>query len=284
MKLGSSIRRRRDSRGGPRWSLSSGPVRVAAIVAGTLLAGFGFGWLFATQLLFPAPPPPGDLYEVPDVRGVLVEDARARLDEAGLALGEVHELHHPLADSGAVVGQAPIPGQLARPGHPVRVTLSRGPERRPVPEVARVGADWARNVLEAAGFEVTVDSVEADEPAGSILEVSPPVGTVLAVPGEVTLRVSLGPPGFPMPSLLGMAEREARDTVEALGLHLSEVEEVFRFGRDRGIVVEQSPPADTVVEVGSTVRFSVGRGRAPERDEATAATAHGVGTNGSGAP
>jgi len=284
MKLGSSIRRRRDAGSGPGWSLSSGPARVAAMVAGTLVAGFGIGWLFATQLLFPAPPPPGDLYEVPDVRGAAVDDARARLDEAGLVLGEVRELHHPLADSGAVVGQAPIPGQLGRPEHPVRVTVSRGPERRAVPEISRVRADWARSVLEAAGFAVTVDSVEAAEPAGSILEVSPRVGTVLAVPGEVTLRVSLGPPGVPMPSLLGMSEREARDTVEALGLHLSEVEEVFRFGRDRGIVVEQSPPADTLVEAGSTVRFSVGRGRAPEREEGAVETASGTGTNGSGAP
>jgi len=147
-----------------------------------------------------------------------------------------------------------------------------------------VRADWARSVLEAAGFAVTVDSVEAEEPSGTILEVAPPVGTVLAVPGEVTLRVSLGPPGVPMPSLLGMTESEARDTIDALGLELTDVDEVFRFGRDRGIVVEQSPPADSLVEAGSTVRFSVGRGRVPERGGSATERRDRGGTNGSGAP
>jgi hypothetical protein len=37
------------------------------------------------------------------------------------------------------------------------------------------------------------------------------------------------------------------------------VDTVFRFGRDQGIVVEQDPPADSLVQRGAGVRLSVGR-------------------------
>jgi hypothetical protein len=37
------------------------------------------------------------------------------------------------------------------------------------------------------------------------------------------------------------------------------VEEVFRFGRDQGIVVEQEPASDTELQRGTEVRLAVGR-------------------------
>ena len=87
MRLGSSIRRRRfrsDGRfewlGEKRW-LRLGPLnlsRDAAVVAGTALVfGLAFGYLVTTRLLFPMPPRPQDLFEVPDVGGL---DRAAALD------------------------------------------------------------------------------------------------------------------------------------------------------------------------------------------------------------
>ena len=181
--------------------------------------------------------------------------------DAGLTPGTVEPVRHPEADSGAIIAQAPLPGQLLRPGAAVRVTVSLGPERRPIPDVVGLRNDWALNLLEAAGFAVTQDSSEAPEPRGTVLALDPEAGTELALPGEVLITISLGPKLVTMPRLLGMDEIAARDTLEALGLTLTDVEEVFRFGRDRGIVVEQVPPADSLLEVGSAVRLSVGRGR-----------------------
>lgn len=262
MQLGSSLRRRRRKRddppddGGedrPTW------LRTAGLGALAALAGLGLGYLFATWVLFPPPPPPGDLYEVPDVQGLDLDGAAARLDEAGLSLGTVEFLRHPRADSGTVVGQAPVAGQLATPDAPVRVTLSQGSERQPVPDLLGLRGDWAANVLHATGFEVSVDSVEAQDPRGRVLEIDPAPGTELALPGEVVLRVSKGPARVAMPSLVGMEEAAARDTLGVLGLVIGRVDEIFRFGRDQGVVVEQAPPADTLVDRGSAVRIGIGR-------------------------
>ena len=52
----------------------------------------------------------------------------------------------------------------------------------------------------------------------------------------------------------------------SLGLVVAETAEVFRFGRDQGIVVEQEPAVDTELERGAEIRLSVGR-RARQREQ-----------------
>jgi beta-lactam-binding protein with PASTA domain len=63
-----------------------------------------------------------------------------------------------------------------------------------------------------------------------------------------------------MPFVLGLEEGEAVRMLDSLGLVVSQVEEVFRFGRDQGVVVEQEPAADTQLQRGAGVRLAVGRG------------------------
>ncbi len=260
--LGGSVRRRRhggsrgrsgDEDGRPGW------LRVLGWTVGLGVVAYAAGYLVATRVLFPAPGPPADLLKVPDLQGDALAQAGDRLSALGLTLGEVDSLHHPSVDSGRVVGQAPLPGQLARPDAPVRVTVSLGPERRPVPDVARLRGDRALMVLEASGFDVAVDSVEDEAPKGRVLEVDPGPGTELPLPGHVQVTVSLGPPRVTMPDLLGMTQDEALDSLDVLGLSVAAVDTVFRFGRDQGLVVEQAPPADSLLERGAAVRISVGR-------------------------
>ncbi|MFC1661678.1 PASTA domain-containing protein [Gemmatimonadota bacterium] len=270
MKLGSSIRRRRGVRrsaageGGKRgaWSTafqSSNAVRWTLMALGIGVVGFGGGYLFSTRVLFPAPPPPGDLLTVPDLRGQALAEAEAELGEAGLFLGSVDSIRHPVAPEGEVLGQSPLPGQLSLVGDTVRVAISLGPERRPVPDVMRLRAGRAVTVLEAAGFSVRLDSVESDLPRGGVVEVDPVPGTQVQLPTEVYMRVSLGPPLVEVPLLLGLDEEEARESLESVGLAVGEVSIRFRFGLDQGRVLEQEPSPGTMVEQGSAVRLVVGQ-------------------------
>jgi serine/threonine-protein kinase len=228
-------------------------------VAGVVLGGWLVGYGIAAFVLFPAPERPDEFVAVPDLREQSETEARARLADLGLTLEEVHGLRHPEADSGRVVGQAPLPGQSALPGGGVRMVVSLGPDRRPVPALSRLRVDRAVDLLRATGFEVVADSVESDLPRGRVLSVEPAEGTPVALPGEVALTVSLGPPVVAMPDLLGMDIGEARDSLSSLGLVVAEVEEVFRFGRDQGRVVEQDPASETELQRGSAVRVTIGR-------------------------
>lgn len=269
MRLGSSLaRRRRRGRGGDgkprkprRYSPGSDSFAPGALLLflGLALAGGLGGYLLATVFFFPAAPPPSDLEEVPGLRGLDRDEALARLEAAGLALAEPRYLRHPEVDSGAIMGQSPLPGQLALPGDSVRITISLGPERREIPSVRQLKGARAVALLEATGFDVTVDSVESEESRGSVVEIIPAEGTEVPLPSDVEIRLSLGPPAVVMPDLLQYAEEEARDTLNALGLVVEDVEEVFRFGRDQGRVVSQDPPAGAELERGTAVRLVVGR-------------------------
>lgn len=235
-------------------------------MGGTVLLAvmFGLGYVVATRVIFPVPAPPPDLLGVPDLIGLDLEGAAARAEEAGLALGAVDSMYHPSASTGSILGQSPLPGQLALPGATVELAISLGPEHRAVPDMIGQHERRARILLGANGFSVTVDSVENEEPAGEVVAMEPEAGTGVNLPFEVRLVISLGPPTVEMPLLLGQSEEEAALLLDSLGLFLTEIELDPLVGTESGVVIEQDPPPASTVEVGSDVRLVIGdRGQLP---------------------
>ncbi len=270
MRLGGSLARRRGGRGRRPsraaakskkrgWRSPEVGSRLFAALGGLAILGWIGGYVISTQLLFPAPPPPGDLFEVPDIRNLGLASARERLAGAGLRLGAIDSLLHPVVPRALIVGQSPLPGQVATPDSPVRVTVSLGPQMRSVPDVTMLDEDRARIVLESSGFVVLIDTAQSEVPRGRVVEIFPPADTIVALPAGIRMVVSTGTPLVPMPLVLGLAEEEAVQLLDSLGLVVSDVQEVFRFGRDQGIVVEQEPAVDIELERGSEVQLSVGR-------------------------
>jgi beta-lactam-binding protein with PASTA domain len=233
--------------------------RLLLIAGGLAISGWLVGYLLSTRVFFPAPPPPGDLYEVPDLRGLALATARERLAGSRLTLGAIDSLQHPSVPEELVLGQSPLPGQLARAGSAVRATVSLGPQRRAVPDVLRLEADRALIVLQTSGFLVSSDTMESELSRGRVVDVDPPPDSVVPLPASVTIFVSTGPPVVTMPLVLGLEQQEAVMLLDSLGLAVTEVEEVFRFGRDQGIVVEQEPASDMELQRGGAVRLKVGR-------------------------
>jgi eukaryotic-like serine/threonine-protein kinase len=268
VKLGSSLRRRRGGgRGGASRRGRSGGgaaslgqrLRLAGSVLVLVVAGWGLGYLVATRIFYPAPAPPTNLVSVPDLKGENTAEGAANLVAAGLALGAVDSLLHPTVPRGLILGQSPLPGQMAVRGSEVRVTRSLGPQTRAVPDVRNVDASRALVVLETVGLLVVTDSMDSEVPRGRVVTTDPVAGAVVGLPSQIRMTVSLGPALVIMPYLLGMQEQAATAALDSLGLVVGTVEEVAREGRDAGIVVDQQPPADTPVERGTAVRLAVGR-------------------------
>ncbi len=270
MNLGSSMRRRRppggrdpkdpkSGRGGKSEGWSGGGSHLLLFLAVLLIGSIG-GYLYATHVLYAAPESEDEeLRAVPDVRGMEVEDAETFLREMGLQVGAIDSIHHPEIVPGEILGQSPLPGQLGLPTGGVELSVSLGPERRPVPDVTRLRADRAITVLQTTGFIIAVDSVESDVPEGRVVSTEPEAGTELALPSDVRLAVSIGPPLMPMPDLVGVQEEWARSLLESMGLEVGEVETRFRFGFSQGEILEHFPPADSLIAEGSAVRLVVGR-------------------------
>lgn len=268
MKLGGSLARRRRSgrskSGGEvaeaskRRSTEMGGSRLLFTMLTLIVLGWLGGYVITTQLIFPPPPPRGDLFEVPDIRGQGLASARERLIGAGLALGEVDSLLHPYVAEALIIGQSPLPGQVLRPESQVRATVSLGPQLRSVPDVSGLTEERAQVVLQSSGFIVSTDTVAADLPRGRVLEVFPHPDTIIPLPAEIRLIVSTGPALVAMPLVLGLSREEALILLDSLGLVVSEIAEVFRFGRDQGVVVEQEPASEIELERGAEVSLKVG--------------------------
>ena len=164
------------------------------------------------------------------MRGLGLASAEERLAGAGLELGQTDSITHPTVAAGVLLGQSPSPGQVSRPDEPVDVTMSIGPQMRPVPDVLSLDQASARVVLETGGFLVEVDSVEAEEGSRAGSRSVSFVGQHGGASGQGHAnsehRTALG---ALMPAVLGLKEAEAEILLDSLGLDVIEVEEVFRF-------------------------------------------------------
>ncbi len=179
---------------------SGGPWLIAAVVV--LIGSFTVGYLISTQILFPRPETAGTGIAVPSLYGESRSEAESAIRTAGLAVGEVTELANRDVERGRVVAQAPVPGQQLRSGGAVSFAVSAGAPVLRVPPVRGLGGEAARELLEAVGFEVDVETLTgAGVPAGTVARADPPAGTQRELPSRVTLYVAEAPdtadPGSP---------------------------------------------------------------------------------------
>lgn len=181
--------------------------RRRALVIG--VAAFAVGYALTVLLFFPGWWGRGTIVTVPDVRGRTLAQAERQIERVGLEIERGNTFAHPTVPRGGVLAQSPLPGQETSRGDAVRVTLSAGPDRRPVPDVSGLSGDQARRVLANTGYRVQVEMVPDDRPAGRVVAVRPAAGTVLRVPARVLLQLSVGPPP-PPPSADGTASLPAQ--------------------------------------------------------------------------
>lgn len=247
----------------------SGPPRERwrrySIVALLLVLLFGAGYLLSARWLFPdsGQPDEGNLVEVPELVGLTVEEARRTLDDAGLALRRRSRVPHRDAPEDAVLAQNPLPGQYSRPGAPVAVTLSLGPERRGVPDLRGLSGRQGRIVLERLGFEADVDTTASPVERGRVVGTRPEAGTVRTLPGRVTVVVSEGPRVADVPELTGLHVDDVKDRLESAGLALGDVQYDPEARAAPGRVVGQSPPGGYALRAGGRVSVRVA-GAAPD--------------------
>lgn len=236
---------------------------------GLLVAGlFGLGYLGANLWLpdTDGPADVGPLVTVPELVGLADGEAKNRLLEIGLEYGIRSTVSNPRAPEGAVLAQSPIPGQQVRPGAPVEVTLSRGPERHSIPDVAGLSERQAAILLERLGFRVTSQQAEHASEAGRAIRTEPAAGTELAVPADVTLLVSKGSPLTTVPDLSGRHIDDALELLAESGLELGAISYDPLALDAPGRIVGQYPPGGYALRRGDPVEIRVaGQPRSVER-------------------
>jgi serine/threonine-protein kinase len=190
-----------------------------------------------------------ELRTIPELQGMVLAEAQEQLDELSLALVEVDTEFSEDVPEGSIIrwqvqGNASlVAGAQVLPGTVIEVTVSRGPEPRPAPDLANLTVDEATAALDdlqlvfARGDDEFSNTVEV----GRVVSQDPAPSTLVDRGGTVTVRISKGPDLVPFPDLAGQTYPQALETLAAAGYTENSL-----LGTTEGTFVSASVEGDEV--------------------------------------
>ncbi|MGH3369796.1 MAG: PASTA domain-containing protein, partial [Nocardioidaceae bacterium] len=126
-----------------------------------------------------------DLLGVPEVRGKTADEATKMLADSGFGATRTESFAD--APAGAVLSQAPLPGERLERGQPVEITVSKGPEPFAMPEVTGQTCGEAKTRLEGLGLVVDVQARSGTCGTQRVLAQDPLPGARVQKGGQATL-------------------------------------------------------------------------------------------------
>ncbi|MDQ1057885.1 beta-lactam-binding protein with PASTA domain/serine/threonine protein kinase [Arthrobacter globiformis] len=195
------------------------------------------------------------LFPLPQLTGKTLDASKEALNGAEMALGKVTEKFDEEVPAGTVLGQAPASGTPVRHGTPVSLTVSKGPQPIPVPDVRGQDQDAAFRAIESAGLKAVFahETVhDRNVPKGAVVSQEPASGT-LTRGQTVTLTISEGPKLVKVPTYIGKQVEDATEALRKRGFQVR-VNEIL--GGFFGTVRDQDP-VDTEVPEGSVITLTV---------------------------
>jgi beta-lactam-binding protein with PASTA domain len=124
-----------------------------------------------------------------------------------------------------------------------------------VPNVVGRMRDSAAEAIEAVGLKVSITERMSSSPKGTVIGQDPEAYSEVAPGTNVVISVAK-PQTVKVPKLIGMEKDVAVKTLESTGLTAGTMQEQISDA-EPGIVIQQNPQPDTIVEVGSTVDLIV---------------------------
>ena len=201
--------------------------------------------------------------EVPTLVGLSLDEARARLKQAGLKIGDITPEFAEGVEPEEVLRQFPREGTEVEEGERVDVVVAAGAT---VPGVIGMTQEEAEATILEAGFTPSVLSEPNDEfEEGIVFGQDPEEGAELEPGDTVTIVVSEGPEAQEMPDVTGENGDDAEaDLEENLGLVVTQVEaDPAECGAvPPGTVCNQDPEPGTPVEEGDEATLFVQPGEA----------------------
>jgi beta-lactam-binding protein with PASTA domain/tRNA A-37 threonylcarbamoyl transferase component Bud32 len=215
---------------------------------------------------------------VPQVVGLTVSSARARLDKAGLQPSEREENSDTVA-KGKVVSVSPGEGQKVDKGSSVTLVVSSGKPQAEVPDVVGKSFEEAQSTLQAAGFKATRKDKESDtKDPGTVLAQDPKSGIQIDSGSTVALTVAKEPAAAPVPDVTGEDSPDAIRKLSSMGFEVDPQTRDVDSPDGDGVVIEQTPAAGTKAKKGSKVTIVVGKFNPDLNPEGGTTTGDGTGT------
>ncbi len=239
-------------RRGRSWILAS-LVLVLALVAGGLVAYR----VLATKS-----------HAVPDLVGVAKGVAENQIADNGWTVLVQTERSESQPVMGNIIRTDPPAGTKLAEGKPLTLVVSDGPPLPKLVDLTGMTLDAATATLTGLKLAITVAGEAFDEvvPSGTVLSWKVPdqpsltAGTEVTPGTTVAVMVSKGPAPRVVPALSGLDEAAATAALTAVQLSVVRADDIFSTAVPVGQVADQSLPAGTQVDRGSSVTIAISKG------------------------
>jgi penicillin-binding protein 1A len=203
--------------------------------------------------------------EVPDVRGISIEEAKKILDELFIEITEVNEFNDTY-NRGIIFDQSPEAGSFLESltGERLSVILyiSKGEKTFKMPDLTGSDIEHARDILKSFDMEISevIYQFNDDYPVDIIFKQDPPVGTQVTSSSEVQLIISKGEnPEGEIPDAAGLTEEEALELLFSNGFENVKVN-YEESEKDIGKVFSQIPEEGTIYNKDSEIIIMISSG------------------------
>jgi eukaryotic-like serine/threonine-protein kinase len=212
-------------------------------------------------------------FNMPNVVGQQAQVATATLRADGLNVTQAQQVSS--ATPGTVISTNPGASALVKKGDTVIIKVAEVPPpiQVVVPEgLVNTTQEAATAVLQSAGLTATVVNRVSSAQKGTVLSTNPTSGTKVNQGSAVALTVSSGPANAIVPSLVGLTQTVAGQTLANAGLVPGNVTSVASSQYAPGIVVASNPGTGASVTPGSPVDIAVSSGPPPPTTTTTTST------------
>ena len=199
---------------------------------------------------------------VPDLTNLTEEQAKQKLKDVGLVMEVTDRVPNKDVPAGQIIMQDPKANQKNKIINPVRVTISEGPRKVPVPSLIGQSYDKVDLILEKEGLnEGKVDQKYSEYPNGIVIEQSVVANSQVDEGTIVDYVISIGPEKFLMPNYIGKSIEQVKTDLIAKDLILGNPTYETSSVYEKDSVITQSITPGTEVSRKSVVDFTISQGK-----------------------
>jgi serine/threonine-protein kinase len=241
-------------------------VHAKDIVIGQVpLAGQKVGAGATVTLTVSSGPGPATVPSIQDLPKNLAVKAIAR---AGLTVGRIVQQPSSTVNQGAAINTDPGAGTPLQVGTGVTLFISSGPAPVNVPSVVGDTKAAAQATLGALNIQVNfTPQPSATDPPNTVISQSA-TGKVTAG-SAVTVTIATAPTMVAVPPVTGLTAAKAESSLKAAGFKVSRSTTDVTDKTQNGVVISQSPAANSQAQKNGTVTIVVGKYKKPTQTTTT---------------
>ena len=211
----------------------------------------------------------GNTKSVPDVSGKSEADAQKELEDAGFKVTSSFQYDDNI-ENGNVISTTPAPGTKAEKGTQITMLVSKGSDKKSVPNVRGMEDSAAQNTIKNYGFNVGSVTYQYSDSVSKGLVISQGVaaGTKAAAGTSISLVVSSGPKPeekIEVRGFVGQSESELNSWASQNGLYTNKSDSQYSDTYAAGTIISMSPSSGSVSK-GSTISYVVSLGSNPSNN------------------